>query len=103
MAAADGTGGRRCGRADGTGGQVSEGGRGEVELKAAQRMARAEGVIYSSPDSRSWQMRPWGIGDGGTFQGSEGFCMHIYLLIDGINGWRRSDIAGLCSPDRRSQ
>jgi len=39
-------------------------------------------------------MRPWGIGDGGTFQGSEGFCMHIYLLIDGINGWRHSDIAG---------
>ena len=35
MAAADGTGGRRCGRANGTGGQVSEGGRGEVELKAA--------------------------------------------------------------------
>jgi len=60
VAAADGTGGRRCGRADGIGGQVSEGGRGEVKLKAAQRMARAEGVIYSSPDSRSWQMRPWG-------------------------------------------
>ena len=78
MAAADGTGGRRCGRADGTGGQVSEGGRGEVELKAAQRMARAEGVIYSSPDSRSWQMRPWGIGDF--------ICIFTCLLMESMDG-----------------